>query len=81
MLAPPVAKPQTKTAASSFNKLSSQRWKLAVRRFGDGTIEHTNRLPWTLANPAAPRFCRSGLGARAGKILAATMSKWPLRRI
>jgi hypothetical protein len=66
MFAPPVAKPKTKSAASSTNKLALKRSTLAGQRFGDGAFEqrasltgnkpgaHAQEADATAAREAAP---------------------------
>ena len=66
MFAPPVAKPKTKSAASSTNKLALQRSALVGHRFGDGAFEqqailtanepsaHAQEADATAAREAAP---------------------------
>jgi hypothetical protein len=56
MFAPKVAKPQTKAAASSTNKLAPHRSTLAVRPPGNGTVEQARFLQSTIGNQATLRL-------------------------
>jgi hypothetical protein len=56
MFAPPVAKVQTKAAASPTNRLAPQRSTLVPRRFGDGAVEQVHVLQRSIGNQATLRL-------------------------
>src|ERR1700680_2970797 len=56
MFAPKVAKPQTKAAADSTNKLAPQRSVFATRPFGSGAVERAQMLQRSIGNQAILRL-------------------------
>ena len=66
MFAPKVAKPQTKAAASSTNKLVPQHSALATRPFGGGTVEQAHFLQRTIGNQATLRLLAQRTSKPAG---------------
>ena len=63
MFAPPVAKPQTKPAASPTAKLASQRPTSATRPSGSRAVDQPHAPRRSVGNQSAPRFL-SQLGLR-----------------
>src|ERR1700730_6844636 len=56
MFAPPIAKPQTKTAASCANNRAHRSSALAKHRLSHGAVDQAHMLQWSTTNQATPRL-------------------------